>query len=48
MQLTSCWRVAGRFIFKTMRAIYCSYIFYFMPYSVLFIPYMASASSAAD
>jgi len=34
-------RNIGRFMFKTFRIIYGSYIFYFLPYTSLFLPYIA-------
>lgn len=34
-------RKAGRFIYKMLRVLYASFIFYFLPYSSLFIPYVA-------
>lgn len=36
-------RKIGRVIFKTLRIMYGSFIFYFLPYATLFIPYFASA-----
>lgn len=36
-------RKIGRFVYKTIRMMYGSFIFYFLPYSSLFIPYIASA-----
>lgn len=34
-------RKIGRFIFKFLRVLYGSWIFYFLPYSTLFLPYVA-------
>lgn len=34
-------RYIGRFIFKGMRMLYCSLLFYFLPYTTLFIPNIA-------
>ena len=34
-------RKVGRFIFKFLRIVYGSWIFYFLPYSTLFLPYLA-------
>ena len=36
----------GRFIFKTCRIIYASFVFYFLPYLILLVPYMVGAGSA--
>ena len=33
--------MCGRLIFKTLRILYGSFLFYFMPYATLFIPYVA-------
>ena len=34
-------RKVGRFIFKFLRVLYGSFIFYFLPYTSLFLPYIA-------
>lgn len=34
-------RKIGRFTFKFLRVIYGAFIFYFLPYSTLFLPYVA-------
>lgn len=34
-------RKIGRFVFKFLRVLYGSWIFYFLPYSTLFLPYIA-------
>ena len=39
-----CGRGLARFVFKTLRVFYVSWNFYFMPYSALFVPYMAEIS----
>jgi len=39
-------RHVPRFIFKLLRALYASYIFYFLPYTSLWLPYVASLSGA--
>ena len=36
-------RWAARFIFKSLRAFYTSYIFYFMPYTAIIMPYIVAA-----
>lgn len=41
-------RKIGRFVFKTLRILYGSFIFYFLPYSSLFIPYIASGMAAVS
>lgn len=41
-------RKIGRFIFKTLRILYSSFIFYFLPYATLFIPYIASAMNEGE
>ena len=33
----------ARFVFKSLRAIYTSYIFYFMPYTAIILPYIVAA-----
>lgn len=40
-------RYFGRFIFKFFRILYTSYIFYFMPYTALWLPYVASLSDGS-
>ena len=37
----------GRLIFKTLRMIYGCFIFYFMPYASIFIPFMATSMRVA-
>jgi len=32
-----------RFVYKTMRIVYASFLFYFLPFAALFIPYIATA-----
>lgn len=39
-----CSRNIGRFVFKTLRVFYGSWIFYFLPYTSLFLPYIAQLS----
>ena len=46
MQKVGCGRYIGRFIFKTLRIAYASYIFYFLPYTTLWLPYAASVSGS--
>ena len=41
-------RKVGRFIFKTLRIIYASYIFYFLPYTALWISYVVNLGAAAE
>ena len=36
-----CTRKVGRFIFKFLRCLYAAFIFYFLPYTSLFLPYLA-------
>jgi hypothetical protein len=36
----TCWYWLGRTIFKSYRIFYASFVFYFMPYFVLVIPYL--------
>ena len=35
-------RKVARIIYKSIRAFYCSYIFYFLPYTTLWMPYLAA------
>lgn len=42
MQEVGFSRYFGRFIFKTFRIVYASYIFYFLPYTSLWLPYVAA------
>ena len=37
-------RKIGRFVFKSLRVLYASWIFYFLPYTTLFLPYIAQLS----
>lgn len=37
-------RYFGRFVFKFFRILYTSYIFYFLPYTSLWLPYATSLS----
>ena len=37
-------RKIGRFMFKSLRVLYGSFIFYFLPYTSLFLPYIAQLS----
>ena len=39
-----CGRRLARIVFKTLRVFYVSWNFYFMPYSALFVPYIAEIS----
>ena len=34
-----------RFVYKAVRMLYCSFLFYFLPYLVLLIPYVSSATN---
>ena len=45
---TSSKRKIFRFIFKFLRTIYASYIFYFMPYTSIWLPYIISGVSTTD
>ena len=36
----------GRFIYKSLRMFYCSFLFYFLPYLAVIIPYMTGAIKA--
>lgn len=36
----NCTFYAQRFIFKSIRLFYCSYLFYFMPFTCIIIPYL--------
>jgi len=42
MAKTSSSRYIFRFVFKMLRCLYASYIFYFLPYTSLWLPYVAS------
>ena len=41
-------RFFARFIFKTLRVVYASYIFYFLPYTSIWLPYIASTSNISE
>lgn len=47
MLKTGLVRNIHRYIFKIFRLIYCSYIFYFMPYTIIWMPYLSACSNAA-
>ena len=38
---TCCGRTLPRILFKTLRVFYVSWLYYFMPYSIFFVPYIA-------
>ena len=42
MRLSGLARNFGRFIYKSIRILYGSWIFYFLPYTSLFVPYSAN------
>ena len=42
MRVSGMARNFGRFIYKSLRILYGSWIFYFLPYMSLFIPYVAN------
>ena len=46
MDLSGPSRMVGRFIYKFFRTIYGSFLFYFLPYASLFIPYIAVSVAA--
>jgi len=37
-----------RFVYKTLRIIYCSYIFYFMPFTIMWLPYVFPSKVVGD
>ena len=37
----------GRFVYKMYRILYCSYMYYFMPFSCIIIPYLATSPGCA-
>lgn len=41
MRNSGAMRKVGRFVFKFFRILYASFIFYFLPYTSLFLPYLA-------
>jgi len=43
----SCAYWLGRFIFKSFRIFYASFVFYFMPYLILVLPYAFESSRSA-
>lgn len=47
MAEVGCKRTVFRFIYKTLRCFYASYIFYFLPYTSLWLPYVASGISSS-
>ena len=44
MKVSGIARTAGRFVYKIVRILYGSWIFYFLPYMSLFVPYIANIS----